>query len=44
MKIHGNTHEFNFYNEHHHIFGSPTQDLETTFQNKNAKFGSICTF
>jgi hypothetical protein len=32
MKIHGDTCEFNFYNEHCHIFGSPTQNMETTFK------------
>jgi len=34
MKIHGNTCEFNFYNEHYNIFGNPAQNMETTFQNK----------
>jgi hypothetical protein len=34
MKIHGNTHDFNFYNEYYHIFSSLFQNMETTFQNK----------
>jgi hypothetical protein len=32
MKIHGNTCEFKFYNEHYHVFGSSIQNMETTFQ------------